>query len=354
MISLFINSMKKTFLFIIALALGANAMAIPNFVKVKLTSANGKWDELMLCQATDADDTQLQNGPETTKIDFPMSEPAENVYIYVTKTYDKEYKLASMYVTDLVGHYISFKTNATETNYTLSFPNVYPTGFSLNIIDWETKTLFSTADGSYAFTATAGQVFANRFQIVAPISVTTNAAGYATYSNSLDLTLVAGQTGDPKVCSATYSVVSDEEGILTLHAEDGVPANTGVIIRGAASTTYSLVPATVAPFTSTNVLEASVEETANPGALCMATIGGVCAFYEYTGAMVAANKAYLPLSILTEGGVLAPRRVRLVVEGATALSESEQKVMAEKVMVNGRILVRKNGQLFSVAGQLVK
>lgn len=341
--------MKKVFLFLTFVALSSAMFAAPTVTarfKVHVNSATSISGDVIYFAESQSWSDANDNGWDGTK-----NAIVGNLQMWVPASFAD---LATIATDNLEDTPITVQTIGDEV-YTFSFSSV--TGRALKFYDKALNVLTDIqADKTYQVTLPKNATIANRFYIVVQpfFTVTTNTSGYATYSNSLDLVLEDAQTGDPKVCSATYSVVSDEEGILTLHAEDGVPANTGVIIRGAASTTYSLVPATVAPFTSTNVLEASVEETANPGALCMATIGGVCAFYEYTGAMVAANKAYLPLSILTEGGVLAPRRVRLVVEGATALSESEQKVMAEKVMVNGRILVRKNGQLFSVAGQLVK
>lgn len=286
------------------------------------------------------------------------AENANAFGINVVATLTQGTRWANWYTNELDGAVVGFTAN-NGTHYTISFANV--TGTTLYLFDKVANVFTEIVAGeNYAFDVTAAQVgttINDRFIISKNIlfTVTTNTSGYATYSNSLDLVLEDAQAGDPKVCSAAYSVVSDEEGLLTLHVEAGVPANTGVIIRGAASTTYTLVPATIAPFTSTNVLEASVTETTNSGALCMATIGGVCAFYEYTGAMISANKAYLPLSVLTEGGVAAPKRVRMVVEGATALdANASTSTKVEKIMVNGQVYILRDGQRYDVMGQIVK
>lgn len=341
--------MKKIMSFIMVLAFCANTMAIttPNILRVKLTSANNKSDEVILYQADDADDTQLQNGKDATKIDFPMNEPAENVYIYVTRTYDKPYNLASMYVTDLTGQYITIKTNATETSYKFTFPTVYPATFSVKILDWETNVVTDVTPGaSYAFTATANTIYANRFQIIPTYTVTTNINGWATYSNSLDLQL-------EESANATLLKGALAGDVLNLTPVTYAAANEGVVVKGDPSTTYTLVPMSpIANEFTGNDLKASVTETtldATNTNYCLTTINGYSAFYEYTGAKVSANKAYLAVS-----GTAAPRRIRMIVEGTTDVENVEAEVAAEKVYQNGQLLIKKGNRLYNLQGQIVK
>lgn len=334
-----------------ALAVSGASMAVLRsgetaYMDIYFSDNGSKEDVFSLVEGTDYTDAFDQNG-DATKF---LNNAANSINAYGMVG---DVKCSVVARPSLDGTAITFISN-NATSYTITFDEYEGTPYLLfDMVSGSSVLISNTA--SLSFTATPNTTYNSRFVLTTPYQVKTNTSGYATYSNSLDLTLVAGQTGDPKVCSATYTSVSDEEGLLTLHAEAGVPANTGVIIRGAASTTYTLVPATIAPFTSTNVLEASVEETTNSGALCMATIGGVCAFYEYTGAMISANKAYLPLSVLTEGGVAAPKRVRMVVEGTTALdANASASTKVEKIMVNGQVYILREGQRYDVMGQIVK
>lgn len=345
--------MKKLLTFIIVLAYGASTMSaitIPNVLKVKLTSANNKSDEVTLYQAEDAVDTQFQNGKDATKINFPMGEPSDNVYIYVTRTYEQVCNLAAMYVTDLTGQYISLKTNATETNYTLSFPTVYPATFSVNILDWETHVMTVVAPGvTYSFTAAPDSTYTQRFQIVPTYSVTTNPKGWATYSNSLDLTPL-----DPSAVTLYKGEYASE--LLTLTAVSYAGANHGVVVKGAPSTTYTLVPVNpvVDEFEEGNDLLASVVETTLDLTMtnfCMAILNDLCAFYEYTGEKVKANKAYLSMNAFE-----APQHIRMRIAAVETDVENvrENAVSVEKIVMNGQVFIKRDNRLYNLQGQLVK
>lgn len=333
-----------------ALALSSAMMAGLNpgetaYIDVTITSANHVEDILSLVEGIDYTDAFDQNG-DATKF---WNNAATSINLY-SSLGDKDLGVVAR--PDLDGTLISFKANA-ETSFTISF---FVEDGSRDFYLLDTKTgSFTKIDNqsSYTFTKTA-DVELNRFVITNSFTVTTNANGYATYSNSLDLVFVAGQDGEPKAYSATYSGTS-EEGVLTLAEEAGVNANTGVIIMGDANTTYTLVPGNVADYTHANVLAPAVARMANPGAYCMTTRNGETGFFEYTGEMIAANKAYLPASVVETAGQ-APRRIRMVIsatDNATAL-DNVAAISVEKVLINGEVFILRDSILYNMQGQIVK
>lgn len=244
--------------------------------------------------------------------------------------------------------YIGFKRVAAYTRYRMVFSMIDASLAPLYLYDLATNTTtLLTNNGQYDFEETALTDVVNRFVINPFFTVTTNTSGYATYSNSLDLVFASGQTG-MAAYSAVYTPMG-EDGQLNLTEQAGVNANTGVVIYGAPSTTYTLVPGTVADYTSE--LSASVTETtldASKQHFCMATLNGLCAFYEYLGATVPANKAYLEI-----GATAAPRRIRMVVDQATGVESAPQAATCTKFVRDGQLYLLRDGVVYNMQGQII-
>lgn len=345
--------MKKTIFTALLCLIGVGAAKAVSptetaYVGIKMTVVNSSSNARLRISEDSQRLNEFEDGYDASLMTLTPTN-STNIFLFAIEPNDTY--CTSVYYKNVNGLRLGFKTNLLETQYTFTFTSA--SGRPLKLYDALLDSIVDiVVNDTYSFTAEAGQkVVLDRFIINPIFSVTTNTSGYATYSNSLDLVLEDAQAGDPKVYSAEYST-SGDEGVLTLHEEAGVNANCGVIIKGEPSTTYTLIPGTVADYLNTNSLSASVEETtldASHQNFCMATINGLCAFYEYTGAKVSANKAYL-----TFGGTDAPKRIRMVVAGATALEDASAEAEAQKVLVDGQVLIIRDGVRYNLQGQIVK
>jgi len=118
---------------------------------------------------------------------------------------------------------------------------------------------------------------------------TTNAYGYCTYVNSNPLTIPA---------STAYYATDDNDGSATAHAIENPAANTPMLIKGKASTTYYFdVAASGTDYSSTNAFkqgDGSTLDSQTGGNYNYILNGNT--FKAANGMTVATNKAYLQLS----------------------------------------------------------
>ena len=155
-------------------------------------------------------------------------------------------------------------------------------------------------------------------------------------------------------------IVRAEEGDDVLYINnayiDKVHANTGVLLYSDVDGEYHLTATTGADAIEDNLFVGTVARTANPNTTTTYSLynnSGTIEFWNYTGAYIPANKAYL-----TIGGALGAPAKRLRVQvGAkipTGLDSEELKVKSEKRIENGQLVIIREGVKYNVQGQIVK
>lgn len=166
------------------------------------------------------------------------------------------------------------------------------------------------------------------------IQMTANAVGdkfYATLHAPFALQLTGATAYTAKVNLAKNT--------LELTAVEGntVPANTGVVVVSDAAT-YSVTPVqSVAKALDTDLVGVNADTAWDRNNLSLGRNNGVAGFYKWSGTTLAANKAYLPASKLSESGA---RGLAFDFGGTTAIQGVETQ--------NG-----KTGKVFNLQGQQV-
>lgn len=256
-------------------------------------------------------------------------------------------KCEFIYSDDLHGIEFGFTSNVTETLYHLYITSNFSNSYLLydNVEDE-----YIALDGSvtdYPFTATAGRVnVENRFSIYVPAApvvttVTTNDYGYASFSWNADLAVPAGLTVYKGVINGSY---------LDLEPMNYVKAGKGVIVKGAANTTYNFVAGSGDSDYEGNDLRPTSAFDPDDYSNVFVLQGN--ALYEYTGTTaLKANKAYLQLP----ANVPAPARISFRFNGTTDVENVEfEAVKAEKFIENGQVLIRRGEAVYNLQGQMVK
>lgn len=338
-------------------------------VSLRLSSDLGFADEnVTLVESA----TLYTAGQETgdSQKNMTITNPSQNVKLYALTGFSA-FAYAGMLATNsLDGVELGFITNTAETNYTITFATA--TGTAYNLIDkYEgTATLITTASGlnTYSFTAPAGTTINNRFEIraiptVPGMTLTAHedpdVAGdfYCTFFHSgRDFQLPAGT-------EAYVATVSTEALNLVKVANAGqvIPKGVAFILK-ANSNTIELAnaDATAVSITAANDLLGKDYESAVP-ANCYVFSGhsttydvtGI-GFYEFEGAKLGANKAYV---ILNTGSNPAPKRLPFVFageQGTTAIDNTNAEFKSIKTIENGALIIEKNGVRYNAMGQMVK
>ena len=141
----------------------------------------------------------------------------------------------------------------------------------------------------------------------ATVSTTITAAGYATFSSTyaVDFSAAEGLTA--------YTATVSENKVVMTPIENGiVPANTGVILKGAAGN-YTGVITTTEAVIENNDLVAATKEIASLATettvdevkyknYILNVVNGIPGFYQAAGKKVAAGKAYLQVPAETVTG----------------------------------------------------
>lgn len=254
---------------------------------------------------------------------------------------------SKVYTNNLQGLVLGYKATAAGSA-TITFSNL-----KSDLADVTTYFLLDTEEGvytqigegssdKYVFTAAAGD-HPNRFMIVKPVSVTTNAEGWATFSYDMDLVPVL-----PAAQTIYKGVINGD--VLALDPVDYVKAGEGVIVNGAASTTYKFIPGDgTADFTGNDLKATATYNTSMENVFVLKGD----AFLEYVGTnALAANKAYIQLP---QSGAGAPQRIRMVINQSQAVENvAVESVKAEKFVENGQVYIRRGNEVYNLQGQIVK
>ena len=173
-------------------------------------------------------------------------------------------------------------------------------------------------------------------------SLTTNAYGWASYSNDVEDVVATVPTG-LKIYKG--AIAGD---VLNLSEMNYVAANEGVIVYGAPNTKYYFAAGSGSSDYSGNSLKPSSAWTSNTGNIYVLHDE---ALYQYTGSDMPANKAYLPLP---GGASSAPKHIRMVIAGTTAVDNVEaETVKAEKFVEDGQVYIRRGNEVYNLQGQKV-
>ena len=260
-------------------------------------------------------------------------------------------KYSTIATNNLDGLHVDFITNLLDDEYTMTFEvfTLAP-GRTLDIYDLDEHVRKDIDPSeSHTFTATKGHnEIKDRFIInyVAPsyvTSVITNDDGWATFSYDQDLVPVnaTAQTLYKGAINGEY---------LDLTAVDYVPDGQGVLVKGAANTTYYFAAGAGNDVFGDNALKATATYTTSMQNVYVLKGN---AFLEYVGTnALAANKAYIQLP--SAGPNNAPKRITMRFNGTTAVDNVEaESVKAEKFVEDGQIFIRRGNEVFNLQGQKV-
>ena len=232
------------------------------------------------------------------------------------------------------GEDITFKDMVTGDEIVLSSSIIYPYVYNFSIEDSEKN-----------------QAINDRFVInynpaAFVTSLTTNAYGWATFSYNANVqpALPAGL----KIYTGAY----DGTSTLDLTEVDYVKADQGVVVYGAANTTYYFAAGAGASVYGTNHLKPTSDF--DPANYSNVFVLQGEALYEYTGnTALKANKAYLQLPSSTPGA--APKRISFRFNNTTAVENvAPEAVKAEKFMENGQMFIKRGNVVYTIQGQVVK
>ena len=253
---------------------------------------------------------------------------------------------------DLTGLYIGFTTNNVDTEYKLVFSDFEGAEFTLYDLVENQAILVNASTPDYEFTAASGQVEINdRFiinYVPAPVyaaEVTTNADGLATFSYASDLEAV----------EAVNLYKGDLDGeTLVLSQVDYVKGGEGVIVYGAANTTYHFNAGTGTSDFAGNELIASEnwDYASNSGYNIYVLSGNM--LYLYEGTAMKPNKAFLKVDQNPLAGP-APKRISFRFNEPTGIENTNAVLKAEKFIgEDGQILIKRGNEVFNLQGQIVK
>ena len=194
------------------------------------------------------------------------------------------------------------------------------------------------------YVAGTNTVIGNRFVInynatgfVADVA--TNAYGWASFSYDADLTLTL-----PAGLKIYKGAIEGD--VLNLNEMNYVAADEGVIVYGTPSTTYHFAAGTGTSDFTGNDLKPASAWASHSGTIFVLHDE---ALYQYTGSDMPANKAYLQIN----GANSAPKHIRMVINGTTAIDNVEAEAQAEKFVENGQIYIRRGNEVFNLQGQKV-
>ena len=188
---------------------------------------------------------------------------------------------------------------------------------------------------------------------ITSVSTTISDAGWSTLYTpyALDFSAVEGLTAYTATCSGN---------VVTLTPVVNVPANTGVVLKGAAKT-YS-IPLIASSTTDKGHLKGSATEATAWNAYSGYTLyvltsvdeGANVQFNPVISGSIAAGKAFLKVN----GGASSAHALNVVfADDLTGISEAKAEGLAAKVgkfVEDGKLVIYKRGMKFNANGQLVK
>ena len=335
--------MKTKFLTVLAMLTCTMLVSAQTFNRIYVNIQQGSATDQVRLFETPSFTENFENGYDEKKM-FENSA----IYIYAMGLNQNNVlgKQVKLYTNDLQGQVLGYQA-ASAGSATITFSDLRS-----DLADVTTYYLLDTENGqatqigasaSYNFTTEAGD-HPNRFMIVKPVSVTTNAEGWATFSYSQNLVPV-----DADAQTIYKGAINGE--FLDLEDVAYVQAGQGVLVKGAASTAYKFIPGDgTADFTGNDLKATSTYNTSMKNVYVLK--GN--AFLEYVGTnALAANKAYIQLP--AAGPNNAPARISFRFNGTTAVENVEaEAVKAEKFIENGQVLIRRGNEVYNLQGQIVK
>lgn len=361
--------MKKYLLSTLALAFSTVMFAQSPFSAVlglQLSSDLGFADE----NVTLVEGSMYTSGYETgdSQKNMTITNPSQNVKLYALTGFSN-FAYAGMLATNsLDGVQLGFLANTDETDYKITFKTVVGSQYYLIDKLLGTSTAITLLNGEYPFTTDAGSQIDNRFEIralneVPGMTLTAHedpdVAGdfYCTFFHSgRDFKLPAGT--EAYVATASLEALNL---VKVANAGQVIPKGVAFILK-ANSNTIELAnaDATAVSITAANDLLGKDYESAVP-ANCYVFSGhsttydvtGI-GFYEFEGAKLGANKAYV---ILNTGSNPAPKRLPFVFageQGTTAIDNTNAEFKSIKTIENGALIIEKNGVRYNAMGQMVK
>lgn len=193
-----------------------------------------------------------------------------------------------------------------------------------------------------------------------PIATTT-VDGWGTFASAGNVQVPTGV----KAYKAAYSNNGGNEVLVLTELADGViPAGEGVLIEGAASTTYGFTSTATTPATdmtdndligTTTLTDVSAQRvTSDIFCLRRTELFGTTAFCLYSGQYIPAGKAYLALPQIN-GQAGAPRNIRMVFNTATGIEDVQgTQVQSTKVIENGQLIIIRDGKRYNAQGARVQ
>lgn len=151
--------MKKLFVFVAFSAMTFVAFAATTATaKINIASASGNGNDALILIEGTTYTSAYESGSDATKLMNDANSYSINLYAVLGGD-----NLSVVATNDLSGTPLTFKSNATETNYTMTFKNVTGT---VKLYDAVTGTQTVLAnDGTYNFTCAANSTIADRFII---------------------------------------------------------------------------------------------------------------------------------------------------------------------------------------------
>ncbi len=195
-----------------------------------------------------------------------------------------------------------------------------------------------------------------------------NVDGWATFASPVAVKVPEGVT----VYKAVYEKDGDDEILRLTPAGDVIPANTGALLRCVSvSTNYPFDLATSAEavaaeseFSGNNLVGCAVKTdisavaaTHDIFALRHSDLFGYSGFFLYSGTIVNAGKAYLPLP--KDDATPAPsRRVRFVIDATDAATAIDANALeathVTKFVQDGQLFILRDNVVYTVQGERVK
>lgn len=186
----------------------------------------------------------------------------------------------------------------------------------------------------------------SKIEVVRPVTVTLSSYGFATYSSAYPFSVEGADAYKAEVSgmNVTFTKITGN-----------IPAGEGVLLGGEASATVTITEATAAAAIEGNDMKATT--TATESCVAKPATGTVYVlnasaneFQKYTGSAFAANKAFLHVE---EAAAPAVLHITFAEDEVTAV-ENVESADAVKFIENGQILIKKNGVVYNVMGQIVK
>lgn len=176
-------------------------------------------------------------------------------------------------------------------------------------------------------------------------AVTITAAGWATLYTPDALDFAKAKPAGLKAYTATLN-----DNIVTLTKVDNVPAQTGVVLKGAANT-YSIPVITSSTNNEKGSMMGSTTDTnlaANTAYILGINGENKAQFFINSAGTIKAGKAYLPV------GANPAKALSVVfaddLTGITNANAAEEIAQPAKRIVNGQLVIEKNGKRYNAAG----